>query len=95
MHKVTAVKPLDNHALAVTFESGEEKLFDMKPYLNKGAFKQLQDQTVFKQAYIAWDTVCWPNELDISPDTLYLGSTSVNQTNTQPKPENQASITTP
>jgi len=74
MHKVISVKTLQNYALAVTFETGDERLFDMTPYLDKGAFKQLKNVDTFNQAYVAWDTVCWPNELDISPETLYLRS---------------------
>lgn len=80
MHKVTAVKTLENFSLAVIFDTGEERLFDMTPYLEKGVFKQLKNPQMFKQAYIAWDTVCWPNELDISPETLYLRSTPIEQT---------------
>ena len=43
----------------------------MRPYLDKGVFRRLHDITLFKQAYIAFDTVCWPGNLDISPETLY------------------------
>lgn len=81
MHKVISVKTLENYTLAVTFESGEERLFDMTPYLNKGVFKQLKNIDTFNQAYVAWDTVCWPNELDISPETLYLRSEPKTPTN--------------
>jgi len=39
--------------------------------LSKGVFVQLRDVALFKQAYVAIDTVCWPGGLDISPATLY------------------------
>ncbi|WP_044412856.1 DUF2442 domain-containing protein [Thiomicrospira microaerophila] len=77
MNKVISVIPLADYRLQLKFSTGEEAVFDMTPYLDKGVFTQLRDVTVFKQAYIAWDTVCWPNELDISPDTLFFKSQTI------------------
>ncbi|WFE69100.1 DUF2442 domain-containing protein [Thiomicrospira sp. R3] len=77
MNKVISVIPLADYRLQLKFSTGEETVFDMTSYLDKGVFTQLRDVTVFKQAYIAWDTVCWSNELDISPDTLYLKSQKI------------------
>ncbi len=79
MHKVIQVQTQDNYHLKLLFASGEYRLFDMSPYLNKGVFTQLKDVSAFTQAFVAWDTVCWPNELDISPDTLYLKSVPINE----------------
>jgi hypothetical protein len=31
----------------------------------------LQDIALFKQAFVSLDTVCWPGDLDIAPETLY------------------------
>jgi len=36
-----------------------------------GVFTRLQDIALFKQAFVALDTVCWPGDLDIAPETLY------------------------
>ena len=68
---VKEVKPLDEYKLLVTFENGEVKLFDMKPYLNKGIFMELKDLSLFKSAKVNFDTVEWENEADIDPETLY------------------------
>jgi hypothetical protein len=72
--EVKAVKPLENYLLEITFSSGEHRLFDMRPYLDKGIFKELKDFSYFKQASISYGTVKWPHEQDISPMTLYLKS---------------------
>ncbi len=74
MHKVTAVEVLDDYELRITFEGEEKRQFDAKPYLNKGVFTRLKDKALFKLAYVQWDTVCWPGELDIAPETLYVKS---------------------
>jgi hypothetical protein len=71
MEHVTQVQPLKNYILKVSFSSGEVKLFDVKPYLNKGIFTKLQDENFFNQAYVDYDTVCWPGNLDIAPETLF------------------------
>ena len=74
MEKVTRVNATDDYLLELTFSTGEQRVFDATPYLTKGVFVALQDKTKFRQAYIAFDTVCWPGNLDISPTTLYVRS---------------------
>lgn len=75
MEKVTKVVPQADYILLITFNTGETKLFDARPYLNKGVFTQLKNVELFNQAYVAYDTVCWPGNLDIAPETLYDCST--------------------
>lgn len=77
METVTQVKARDDLHLEITFGNGETRLFDARPYLKIGAFQVLQAPELFRQAYIAYDTVCWPGELDISPDTLYAKSKDI------------------
>ena len=71
MEQVISVSPRDDFHLELAFDTGEVRLFDARPYLEKGVFQRLKDITLFKQAYVALDTVCWPGELDIAPETLY------------------------
>lgn len=77
MESVIAVNPKDNYELELKFNTGEIRLFDVAPYLEKGVFKKLKDPALFKQAYVAFDTVCWPGNLDISPETLYDKSVDI------------------
>ncbi len=74
MHKVIEVETLENFKLLLTFSDQQKRLFDATEYLNKGVFVKLRNKTLFNQAYVQWDTVCWPGDLDISPDTLYIKS---------------------
>ncbi|UBB91037.1 DUF2442 domain-containing protein [Candidatus Kaistella beijingensis] len=39
-----------------------------------GVFKELKDTELFKNAHLILGTVSWNDEIDFSPDTLYLDS---------------------
>ena len=71
MEKVIRIRPLDGFMLEIEFNTGETRLFDARPYLKKGIFQRLQDENLFRQAFVSLDTVCWPGGLDIAPETLY------------------------
>ena len=71
---VNQVRPLANYQLELTFENGERRIFDARPYLQKGVFVRLQDRDVFRAAHVVAGSVEWPGDLDLSYDTLYLES---------------------
>ena len=73
---VKEVKPIDNYKLILTFENKEVKIFDMIPYLDKGIFQELKDENLFKAVKVSFDSIEWPNEADIDPETLYEDSIS-------------------
>lgn len=77
MESVIRVAPRENYHLELEFNSGEVRLFDVGPYLDMGVFQRLRDLSLFGKAYVAFDTVCWPGEIDIAPETLYCLSTPV------------------
>jgi hypothetical protein len=72
MNKVTAVKPNDDFSLDLRFSDGSVKRFDTKPYLDYEVFRELKDLDYFRKVSLAFGTVQWPHEQDISPETLYL-----------------------
>jgi hypothetical protein len=69
---VVQVKPLSNYCLEAVFENGERRWFDIKPLLSFSAFYALTEQNLFMKAHIAYGTVVRNDEIDLSPDTLYL-----------------------
>jgi hypothetical protein len=69
---VVRVKPLPDYRLEADFINGEKRLFDMRPYLAYPAFAPLAEGALFMKARVALGTVAWTDEIDISPDTLYL-----------------------
>ena len=68
---VNKVKPLSDYRLELTFENKEIKIFDVKPYLDTGLFKTLKDDTYFKMVKVSYDTIEWPNGVDLDPEVLY------------------------
>jgi len=72
MKKVIAVKTNEDYSLIVKFDDGKIKRFDVKPYLEQGIFKELKDRDYFRKVSVAFGTVQWENEQDISSDTLYI-----------------------
>jgi hypothetical protein len=84
--RVKAVKPNHNYTLMITFTNDEVKIFDVKPYLDKGTFKELRDKHLFNSVRPFLGSVQWQNGLDFCPDTLYLDS--VPQSNPMPVSDN-------
>ena len=68
---VIKVRPLDDYKLELTFKNDEVRLFDMKPYLEKGIYKELKDENKFKTVRISFDSIEWCNKADIDPEFLY------------------------
>jgi Protein of unknown function (DUF2442) len=72
MIKVIEAKANEDFSLDLKFNDGKLKRFDIKPYLDYEVFKPLKNVDYFKQIKVAFGTVQWIDEQDISPDTLYL-----------------------
>lgn len=70
-YTVTAVEAIENYQLLLTFKTGEKKRYDMKPHLDKGVFKALQDETLFKKVSVCFDTITWEKGIDFDPEVLY------------------------
>lgn len=77
MNKVLRVTANDDFSLDLKFNDGSVKRFDARPYLDYEFFRELKDLDYFKQVRVAFGTVQWPHEQDISPDTLYLESVAI------------------
>ena len=71
---VKQVRPLEDFQIEVLFENGEYRIFDVKPYLQRGVFIRLQNRATFRAARVVAGSVEWPGELDLSYNTLYLES---------------------
>ena len=71
---VRKVELLPSYQLLLTFANEEQRIFDMKPYLGKGIFSQLQSESVFNSVRVSFDTIEWSNGADLDPEFLYAKS---------------------
>ena len=67
---VKTVKPLPNYRIYVEIEDGRKGIFDLKPYLDRGLFRELRDVHYFNRVGILFGAVTWPHDQDIAPETL-------------------------
>ena len=77
--RVIKVKPTVDSNLELTFSNEEKKVFDMKPYLNKGRFIELKNEAMFSSVVCTMGSIQWQNGLDLCPDTLYEDSVPYNK----------------
>ena len=74
---VVDVKPQDNYNLLLTFENGEQKIFEMEGYLDIGVFRELKNENIFKTVHVIFDSIEWSNGIDLDPEELYQDSISI------------------
>lgn len=72
--RVVSVHPLPEYHLALTFDNGEQRVFDASPLLQYPAFRSLRSETFFRTVRVQYGTICWPGDIDYCPDTLYAQS---------------------
>ena len=71
MIEVNSVVAVPDFGLVLTFNSGERRRFDMRPYLQYPVFRRLENPGYFSLARVDYGTVTWPGDIDIAPETLY------------------------
>ena len=69
--RVRNVKPYSDYTILVEFMNDETRIFDVKPYLDKGIFTELRDLHYFNSVKPFLGSIQWKNGQDFCPDTLY------------------------
>ncbi|WP_420207964.1 DUF2442 domain-containing protein [Candidatus Electronema sp. JC] len=77
--RVKNAVPDKDYTVKMIFDNDEEKLFDVKPYLEKGVFQELKDMQIFKTVRPVMGSIQWKNGQDFCPDTLYLQSKEISE----------------
>ena len=68
------VMVLDDYKLKISFDNGEERIFNAADLFNRKAFKPLKNITLFKQVKPNGISIEWPPDIDVCPDELYFKS---------------------
>lgn len=68
------VKSLENYKLLITFNNGEQRIFDVKPYIKGDWYSELKDLEYFTTVHVSGLSVEWKHGQDICPDDLYTNS---------------------
>lgn len=71
---VARVEALPEYRLRLWFDNNEVRIFDMRPYLERGVFTRLKPRHIFEQPSVVAGSVEWSCDVDLSYDTLYLES---------------------
>lgn len=61
---VTSARALDDYQLEVSFDNGERRIFDVKPFLSRGIFVRLRDRSLFQAVRAVAGSVEWPGGLE-------------------------------
>lgn len=77
--RVINVQSKENYTLLLTFDNSEQKVFDVKPFLDKGIFKELKDKNKFSQVKPFLGSIQWQGGQDFCADTLYENAISLTQ----------------
>jgi hypothetical protein len=74
---ISAVKPLPQFRLLLTFDNKEQRILDFSEYLDTGIFSELKDESKFKTVHVSFDSIEWENGADLDPELIYETSESV------------------
>jgi hypothetical protein len=77
MLRVTDVDYMTDYELLLTFNNGEKRIADLRPYLTGEVFGELLDKELFIQYGLTPVTIEWVNNADLAPEFLYEIGTPV------------------
>jgi len=75
--RVSTVEYTGGYKLLLTFTNKEIKQFDFSAYLQYPVYEQLRDEAFCKKVKAIDGIIQWNDDIDFSPDTVYLQSKPV------------------
>ena len=77
--RVTPSRERGDYRLLLTFENGEERIYDLAPRLESEVFAPLRTRELFERVRVAYGSLEWPGERDLAYDSLYAESVPVSR----------------
>lgn len=76
---LTCVVPESDYTLLLTYDSGEQRRFDAKPYISGSWYGELSDEAYFRSVCLlpGGTGIAWPHGQDVAPHELYELSTPI------------------
>ena len=68
---VINVQARPDFSMIIEFENGEQRYFNMAPYIKQKPWVVLTMEDKFLKAFVSNGTVSWQGNIDIDPETLY------------------------
>ena len=68
---VIKAEPKDDYRIYIEFDNHECGILNMEPYLDFGVFKRISDKNIFSKVRVSFDTIEWPNGIDLDPQFVY------------------------
>jgi hypothetical protein len=78
MNEVIKAEYIKDYVIKVYFSNGKSGNINFEKYISRGGvFSKLKNIELFKKYTVNTDfgTICWENEIDIDPETLYSDAT--------------------
>ena len=71
--RILSVKPLDEYKLMLQYETGENRVFDVAPYISGDWFGELGNRDYFRSVRLTGGGagIEWSNGQDLAPHELY------------------------
>jgi hypothetical protein len=71
--RLVKVEPTAEYKLKLSYENGQKKLFDVRPYISGDWYSQLKDEAYFKTVHVidGGAGIEWADGQDIAPHELY------------------------
>jgi hypothetical protein len=77
--KIVDLETLSDYKLRIRYETGEERLFDVSPYIRGDWYGRLKEPSYFRTVHVipGGTGIEWPDGQDIAPHELYEASADI------------------
>ena len=73
MFRIVAAEPRGRFKVWLKYEDGTEGEVDLSDLAGRGVFKKWDEPGEFEKVYVGTSgELCWSDELDLCPDSLYM-----------------------